>query len=175
MGFCFFSNAAIAGALRARQARRRARRRRRFRRPPRQRHAGHLLVRQGPVLRLDAPDAALSRARGRSARPASATSGTRRSGPATAARDSARRSRGASSGPLHNFATRPRHHLGRLRRAQARPARRARAGRSRFHVGNRGDRQDRRPSMPTGASCRCSKAATISRRSPSRSASTSAR
>ena len=63
MGFCLFSNAAIAGALCARQARRRAHRHRRFRRSPRQRHAGYLLVRQELVLRLDARDAAVSRHR----------------------------------------------------------------------------------------------------------------
>ena len=63
MGFCIFNNVAIAGALCPQEVRLRARRRRRFRRAPRQRHAGHLLVRQEPVFRLHAPDAALSRHR----------------------------------------------------------------------------------------------------------------
>ena len=49
--------------LRAQEIRRRAHRRRRFRRAPRQRHAGHLLERQEPLLRLHASDAALSRHR----------------------------------------------------------------------------------------------------------------
>ena len=47
----------------AAQIRRRAGRDRRFRRPPRQRHAGHLQGRPDGVLRLEPPDAALSRHR----------------------------------------------------------------------------------------------------------------
>ena len=45
MGFCLFNNVAVAAALRAGRARARAGRDRRLGRPPRQRHAGHLLGR----------------------------------------------------------------------------------------------------------------------------------
>ena len=63
MGFCLFNNVAI-GALRARRgAWPRAGRGDRFRRASRQRHAGLFLGRCRPVLRLDAPVAALSRNR----------------------------------------------------------------------------------------------------------------
>ena len=63
MGFCIFANVGHRRPLRAQEIRRGAHRRRRLRRAPRQRHAGHVLERQGPVLRLHAPDAAVSRHR----------------------------------------------------------------------------------------------------------------
>ena len=63
MGFCLFNNAAIAARYAQKAASGRARRDRRLGRPPRQRHAGHLLGRSVGALLLDAPDAALSRHR----------------------------------------------------------------------------------------------------------------
>ena len=63
MGFCFFGNVGDRRAACAGGARARAGRDRRFRRAPRQRHPGPGLGRRAHPLRLDPPDAALSRHR----------------------------------------------------------------------------------------------------------------
>ena len=109
------------GPPRPEGARRRARRHRRLGRPPRQRHAGHLLGRPHRALLLDPPDAALSRHR-RAGR-------DRRRQHRQCAAQPPHRQRGVSrclpvarSPGRERFRARPHHHLGRLRRASPRPA-----------------------------------------------------
>ena len=119
-----------------RQARRGARRRRRFRRPPRQRHAGYLLVGQGPVLRLDAPDAAVPRHRSVWTRPASATSGMRRCGPATPASVPRCGHESRILPALHNFGPDLVVVSAGFDAHQARSARQPAARRGGFHVGD---------------------------------------
>ena len=63
MGFCLFNNVAVAAARALEEPGNRARRDHRHRRPPRQRHAGHLLRRPARPLLLDAPVPALPRHR----------------------------------------------------------------------------------------------------------------
>jgi hypothetical protein len=63
MGFCYLRQRRHRRTARAGTARPDARRGRRFRRAPRQRHAGHPVGRAPHALRLQPPDAALSRHR----------------------------------------------------------------------------------------------------------------
>ena len=111
----------------------RAHRRHRFRRAPRQRHAGHLLVGEGPVLRLHAPDAALGTGAVGEAGVGNIWNAPLR--PATAASRSARRSI-AHPSRFAELRTRPRPDLGRVRRARGRSARQPAPRRGGFHVGD---------------------------------------
>ena len=112
-------------------------RRRRLRRPPRQRHPGGGRERRQPLLRLGAPEPALSRHRLARPRPASATWSTppcRRAPPRE-------RWRAAFEGLVERdrrLRPRPDPDLRRLRRPRPRPARRADRWRPRTTPGRRG-------------------------------------
>ena len=158
------------GAPRADRARRRARRDRRFRRASRQRHAGDLLGRRDRDVLLDAPDAALSRhrraLRARRARHHRQRAAARR---ATAASSSARRWRPTILPRLRDFTpdliiisagfdAHRRDPLANLNLVEAD-----------FALGDAEADGGRRRRPRRAASCRCSKAATISKACRARS------